>query len=115
MRRVMLSYTSRERGNDVSFFEYLSQFCFLSIEFYCTYSISYKILPYFVYYYCILVRVRYSVGTSFVRVRFASFHTQASLLTIFVCLLSWISGRVCYMFRIVASIELSLNMLMCDE
>ena len=27
-----------------------------SIEFHCTFSISYKILPYFVYYYCILVR-----------------------------------------------------------
>ena len=32
----------RERGNDFSFFEYLSQFCFLLIEFYCTFSISYK-------------------------------------------------------------------------
>ena len=40
------------------FFEYISPFCFLSIEFHCTFSISYKILPYFVYYYCILVRMR---------------------------------------------------------
>ena len=31
----------------------LSPFCFLSIEFHSTFSISYKILPYFVYYYCI--------------------------------------------------------------
>ena len=38
-----------------NFFEYLSLFCFLLIEFHCTFSISYKILPYFVYYYCILV------------------------------------------------------------
>ena len=46
------------RVDDLSFFEYLSPFCFLSIEFHCTFSISYKILPYFVsYYYCILVRM----------------------------------------------------------
>ena len=31
------------------------QFVFLSIEFHCTFSIFYKILPYFVYYTCILV------------------------------------------------------------
>ena len=30
---------------------------FLSIEFHCTFFISYKLLPYFVYYYCILVRM----------------------------------------------------------
>ena len=35
----------------MSFFKYLSQFCFLSIEFYSTFYISYKILPHFVYYY----------------------------------------------------------------
>ena len=45
------------RVDDLPFFEYLSPFCFLSIELHCTFSISYKILPYFVYYYCILVRV----------------------------------------------------------
>ena len=32
--------------DDLSFFEYLSSFCFLSIEFHCTFSISYKILPF---------------------------------------------------------------------
>ena len=42
---------------EFAFFEYLSPFCFLSIEFHCAFSISYKILPYFVYYYCILVRM----------------------------------------------------------
>ena len=31
----------------------LSPFCFLSIEIHCSSSISYKILPYFVYYYYI--------------------------------------------------------------
>ena len=45
------------RVDDLSFFDYLSLFCFLSIEFHCTFSISYKILPYFVYCYCILVRM----------------------------------------------------------
>ena len=45
------------RVDDLSFFEYLSPFVFLSIEFHCTFSISYKILPYFVYYYSILIRL----------------------------------------------------------
>ena len=43
--------------DDLSFLEYLSPFCVLSIEFHCTFSISYKILLYFVHYYCILVRM----------------------------------------------------------
>ena len=50
---LYLSMWPRGRVDDLSFFEYLSLFCFLSIEFHCTFSISYKILPYFVYYYCI--------------------------------------------------------------
>ena len=45
----------RGRVDDLSFFEYLSPFCFLSIEFHCTFSISYKILPYFIHYYCIII------------------------------------------------------------
>ena len=45
------------RVDDLSFFEYLSPFYFLLIEFHCTFSISYKILPYFVYYYYILIRL----------------------------------------------------------
>ena len=47
----------RGRVDNLSFFDYLSPFCLLSIEFHSTFSISYKILPYFVYYYCILVRM----------------------------------------------------------
>ena len=43
----------RGRVDDLSFFEYLNPFGFLSIEFHCTFSIYYKILPYFVYYYCV--------------------------------------------------------------
>ena len=50
-------YLRRGRVDDLSFFEYLSSFCFLSIEFHSTFSISYKILPHFVYYYCILIRM----------------------------------------------------------
>ena len=50
----------------------------LAIEFNCPFFISYKILPYYLYYYCIMI-----VGTSFFPARFASFHTHASLLTFF--------------------------------
>ena len=54
------------RVDDLSFFKYLSPFCFLLTEFIVLFSISYfivlfsisyKILPYFVYYYCILLRM----------------------------------------------------------
>ena len=34
----------RERVDDLSFFNYLNPFCFLLIDFHCTFSISYKIL-----------------------------------------------------------------------
>ena len=49
---VALIYTIHGRGrvDDLSFLEYLTPFCFLSIEFHSTFSISYKILPHFVYY-----------------------------------------------------------------
>ena len=50
-----LLFILRGKVDDLSFLEYLSPFCFLSIEFHGTFSISYKIVPYFVYYYCILV------------------------------------------------------------
>ena len=52
-----LAWHHRGRVDDLSFFEYLSPFCFLSIELHCTFSISYKILLHFVYYYCILIRM----------------------------------------------------------
>ena len=54
--RVMipeLSYNPRRRLYDLSFFDYLSQF--FVIEFHCTFSISYTILPDYVYYYCSLI------------------------------------------------------------
>ena len=44
--------------DDLSFFDYLSPFCFLLIEFLCTFSISYKILSDSVYYYCISIRMQ---------------------------------------------------------
>ena len=44
---------SRGRVDDLSFFDCSSPFCFLSIGFHFTFSISYKILPYLIYYYCI--------------------------------------------------------------
>ena len=41
--------------DDLSFFDYLSPYCYLLIEFHCNFSLSYKILQYYVYYYCILI------------------------------------------------------------
>ena len=56
----------------------------LLIEFNCTFSIYYKILTNYVYYYCILIRLVWAVGTAFFfRARFTSFHNHASLLTFF--------------------------------
>ena len=45
------------RVDDFLFFDCSSPFCFLLIEFHCTFSVSYKILANFVYYYCILIRL----------------------------------------------------------
>ena len=42
-----------------------SPFYFLSVELLCAFSIFYKILPYYAYYYYILIRIDYAVGTSF--------------------------------------------------
>ena len=41
----------RGKVDDLSFFDYLSQFDFLVIEFHCNFSIFYKIIPYYVYLY----------------------------------------------------------------
>ena len=45
------------RANDFSFFDCSSTFCFLLIEFHCTFSISYTILTNLVYYYSILIMI----------------------------------------------------------
>ena len=49
--------TIQGRGVDLSFFDCSSPFCFLLIEFYLIFSMFYKILPYYVYYYSILIRL----------------------------------------------------------
>ena len=58
MNRLFIGvpYCYHGQVDDFLFFDCSSPFCFLSIEFYCTFSISYKILPYYVYYYCIQIR-----------------------------------------------------------
>ena len=58
VREVNVRVLGKGRGrvDDLSFLEYLSPL-FLLIEIHCTFSFSYKILPYFLYYYCILVRM----------------------------------------------------------
>ena len=48
----------------ISFFEYLSPFCFLSIEFHFAFSIFYKILPYFVYCSCKVVISLFPVSST---------------------------------------------------
>ena len=46
------------------------------IEFHFTFSVSYKILTNYVYYYCILIIIVQAVRTSFyLRARFTSFYT----------------------------------------
>ena len=67
-----------------SVFDFSSPFYFLLIEFHNTFFISYNVLPYYVYYYCILIVIGHR-DFFFFCARFASFHTHASLLTFFVC------------------------------
>ena len=74
-----------ERVDDLSFFVYLSPF-FLLIEFNCSFSIFYKILPDYVYYYYISTRIWYAVGTSFIRAR-----CTFSILTPLFCVSSTVS------------------------
>ena len=45
----------QERADNFSLFDCSSRFCFLLIEFHCTFSFSCKILPYYVYLYCSIV------------------------------------------------------------
>ena len=52
-----LAHIPRGRVDDLSFLDGLSPFCFLLIESYCTFYISYKILANYVDYYCILIRI----------------------------------------------------------
>ena len=66
--------------DDFSFFDYLSPFSFLLIEFNCIFSISYKILTNYDYNF-IFIMIVYSVGTSFFfRASSTSFHPHGSVL-----------------------------------
>ena len=47
--RDLFFVPARDRVDDLLFYDYLSPFCFLLIEFHCTFSISFKIIPYYVY------------------------------------------------------------------
>ena len=68
------------RVDDFSFFDYYKvDFVFCYLNFIVLFAISYKILPLYVYHYCIFIR------TFLFRARFAFFHTNASLPT-FICL-----------------------------
>ena len=69
MSQIRYALWQGEGGGVFSFFDYSSPFCFLLIEFHHAFSISYKILLYYVYYYCILIEW-YAVGTLFFPGRF---------------------------------------------
>ena len=53
------------RVDDFTFFDCSSPFCFFVNWISLYFLIFYKILPYYVYYYCILIRIWKAVGTSF--------------------------------------------------
>ena len=78
---------NRGKVDNFSLFDCSNPFCFLLIEFHCTFSISYKRLTNYCYYYCILMMIDEAFGTSFFfRNGFASFHTHNFLLiSFFVC------------------------------
>ena len=82
----------RRRVSFLSFFDYLSPFCFL-IEFHCTFSISYKMLQFFVYYYySFWLGCDMPSGLPFFRACFASFLYSPSLLTFFCFFVLFHSG-----------------------
>ena len=66
------SSATGEGGLFFIFFDCSGPFCFMVIQFDSTFSISYKILTNYVYYYCILIRL-WAVGTSFFHALFSSF------------------------------------------
>ena len=69
-----------------SFFDSSIQFCFLLIEFHCTFSISFKMPPYYAYYYCILIRCDRPSGYLFFVPALLISLLKPSLLTFFLCL-----------------------------
>ena len=92
----------RGRVDDLSFFDYLSSFCFLLIEFHCTFTISYKILPDYVHYYCILIRMCDRPSGLLLFMPAVLFSILTPLLSVFVCLIvlfhsccshAWVVGK----------------------
>ena len=75
---IVFRLDSDEQGrvDGFSSFDFLSLICFLLNGFHCTFSISYKILPYYVYYFHILLGCDRLSGLLFLM--------PASLLTFFV-------------------------------
>ena len=55
--QVQVRFAMPGRVDDFYFFDCLSPFCFLLIEFNCTFSIYHKIVTNYVNYYCILLRI----------------------------------------------------------
>ena len=79
------SYISNNVGEGGHCFHFLIKSILFFVAWILFYfSISYKILPCNVYYYCILIRLSYAIRTFFCAC-FTSFHTHASLPTFFVC------------------------------
>ena len=74
----MVVTKQRGRVDDLSFFEYFSPFCVLSMEFHCTF-------PFLIKYYNILFIIVFWLkcdrpsGLHFIRARFAFFHTPLFL------------------------------------
>ena len=70
-------------GGGLFIFLLFKSFCFLFIEFHCTFSMSYWILPYYVYYYYFIFSSTDRPSVLFFDARFTSLDTHASLLTFF--------------------------------
>ena len=70
-------------GGSFVVFRIFKSILFSLIEFLCTFSIPYKILTDYVYYYSILIRIVYAVGTFFFRVPFTFFDTHVSPSSVF--------------------------------
>ena len=56
IKHLIFAYCYITDRVDLAYFACSSQFYFLLILLHFTFSRSYKILPYYVYYYCILIR-----------------------------------------------------------
>ena len=92
---LCLEWSLRGGVDDFYFFDCFKSVSFFVNWFHCIFSISNKILTNYLYYYCILMKIVWAVGTSFfLSASFTSFHTHASLLAFFVCFV--ISFHSCF-------------------